>query len=64
MATLDVPLHLPVRQSEGFLRRELRFSHVTSVKLCGTFMRIEHEKMTSGEIIREIDGLHEPLTFV
>lgn len=46
MTVLYVPLHLPVRQAEDFLRRELGHREVTSVKLDHDLnsMVIEHDR--------------------
>lgn len=64
MATLDVPLHIPVVQLEGMLNRELRYREVTAVKVYPQFMRIEHDRKPVHEIIAEIESCDQPLTFV
>lgn len=64
MARLDVPLHIPIVQLQGMLTRELRFREVTSVKVSGNFMRIEHDRKPVHEIIAEIESCDQPLTFV
>ena len=64
MATLDVPLHIPIVQLEGMLSRELRYREVTAVKVRSSFMRIEHERRPTHEIIAEIESCNQPLTFV
>lgn len=61
MAVLDVPLHIPAAQLRPMLERELRYREVLSVKVFPKFMRIEHDRRDAGEIIAELDSLHEPL---
>lgn len=46
MTTLHVPLHLPAKQAEAFLQRELSHREVQSVKIDQQIncMVIEHER--------------------
>lgn len=64
MATLDIPLHIPLAQLRPMLHREFHFSGVTSFKIHGNILRIEHERLHAHEIIAALESLHEPLTFV
>ena len=45
MTTLLVPLHLPAKQAQSFLERELRHREVLSVKVLDRSMVIEHERI-------------------
>lgn len=44
MSTLHVPLHLPVTATRPMIERETRYSEVTSVKVQGQFLIIEHHR--------------------
>ncbi len=46
MTVLHVPLHLPVGQAQRFLTQELTFRSVTSVKVGGGMLVIEHQYLT------------------
>lgn len=46
MTVLHVPLHLPVGQAQRFLTQELTFRSVTSVKVRGGMLVIEHQYLT------------------
>lgn len=45
MTQLLVPLHLPAKQAQAFLERELRYREVVSVKVLDRSMVIEHERV-------------------
>lgn len=45
MTQLFVPLHLPAKQAQAFLERELAHREVISVKVLDRSMVIEHEPL-------------------
>ena len=59
MATLFIPLHLPVGTIHSMLNRELRYRNVLSVKVGKTIMEVEHEAMShesKAELLSCIEG--------
>lgn len=57
MTVLHVPLHLPVGQAQRFLTQELTFRSVTSVKVRGGMLVIEHQYLTEedkADLVRNV----------
>ena len=57
MTVLHVPLHLPVGQARQFLAQELTFRSVTSVKVRGGMLVIEHQYLTEedkADLVRNV----------
>lgn len=64
MAVLDVPLNLPAGQMDRFLKRELRYAFVTSMKVHASFARIEYQPMSMDEIIADQESCERASIFV
>lgn len=61
MTVLYVPLHLPVKATRPMIERETDCREVTRVEVVGSFLEIEHERMSRENMAELLSCIEGPI---